>query len=165
MEREFRPLPGYEGMYEISNDGYYKPLFGKSKGKLLKGTYGKGYRFCSLKDKNGNRVYTGVHRLVAMAFIPNPDNLPHVNHKNEIKSDNRVENLEWITPKDNTNYGSAIEKRAKGVQRCVLCVETNELFESVSACAASLGTHISVISRCLSTGKTYKNLHFIKITK
>ena len=67
------------------------------------------YQYVQLKVNGKQRIYY-VHRLVAEAFIPNPDNLPEVNHKNEDKYDNRVENLEWCTHHYNTNYGSRTER-------------------------------------------------------
>lgn len=57
-------------------------------------------------SKGGRSSSMKVHRLVTMAFIPNPDNLPYVNHKNEVKTDNRVSNLEWCDSRYNTNYGT-----------------------------------------------------------
>lgn len=63
--------------------------------------------------KNGKRSYHSVHRLVAKAFIPNPKELPFVNHKNEKKADNRATNLEWCDAKYNTNYGTCIKRRAR----------------------------------------------------
>lgn len=63
--------------------------------------------------RNGETKRFLINRLVAITFIPNPENLPFVNHKNEIKTDNRVENLEWCTAKQNINYGTCIERRSK----------------------------------------------------
>lgn len=70
--------------------------------KILKGKLDKdGYREYQLRDKDGKRKYRRAHRLVMMAFIPNPNNLPQINHKNGVKDDNRLENLEWISAKNN----------------------------------------------------------------
>lgn len=73
-----------------------------------------GYLYVAL-SKNGKKDYLRVHRLVAEAFIPNLDNLPEVNHKDEDKTNNRVNNLEWCTPHDNKVYGSRREKVARKV--------------------------------------------------
>ena len=113
MIEEWRPVVGYEGLYEVSNTGrvrsldrYVKTCYGSyrlHKGKVLSpGIRPDGYLVVSLQY----RMFR-VHRLVAEAFLPNPDNLPQVNHKDEDKSNNRVDNLEWCDSKYNNNYGTA----------------------------------------------------------
>lgn len=113
MIEEWRPIYGYEGLYEVSSYGRvrsldryevnnlgYKRLL---KGKILSpGIRKDGYFVVSLRNKMFR-----VHRLVAQAFIPNPDELPQVNHKDEDKSNNNVDNLEWCDSKYNNNYGTA----------------------------------------------------------
>lgn len=110
-------IKGYEGKYKISNLGKVKSLdritiyFNKSKrnweGRILKNVVkhkkDNSYLHVTLFDKGSRKIYL-VHRLVAQAFIPNLNNLPQVNHKNGIKYDNKVENLEWITAKGNSNH-------------------------------------------------------------
>ena len=120
MNEEWRPIEGYEGLYEVSNlgrvrslDMYVKSRYGNyrlHKGKVLspaKDT--NGYLFVNL-TYNGKHNTIRVHRLVALTFIPNPDNLPEVNHKDEDKSNNRVDNLEFCDRKYNINYGSRKDK-------------------------------------------------------
>lgn len=90
--------------------------------KFLKSSFCKiGYTRVCLKTNENKRTFFYVHRLVAKAFIPNPENKPQVNHINEIKDDNRVENLEWVTALENNNHGTRnvrISKSNKGKLRC-----------------------------------------------
>lgn len=106
-KREWRPVPGYEGLYEVSNDGQVRSLFRYKKvlKPHLRNNY---YNYQLFKDKVGK--YIGAHRLVAMAFIPNPDGLPFVNHKDECRTNNSVENLEWCSPQYNSTYGTARQR-------------------------------------------------------
>ena len=116
----WRPIAGYEGLYEVSNLGrvrsldriQYNPVAATHKtfhpGHIMNGVVShRGYRMVALRDINGKRKNCSVHRLVAMAFIQNPNNLPFVNHLNYDKLDNRVENLEWCTEFENVHYGRA----------------------------------------------------------
>lgn len=105
----FLSVPGYEGLYEVSNLGNVKSL---RSGKLLKQSSNKGYKYVSLTKEGKSRGF-GVHRLVAMAFLPNPENLPEVNHKDETHDNNVLENLEWCSKKYNRNYGTYRERMSK----------------------------------------------------
>lgn len=97
---------GYK--FEVSNEGVVK-----MDGKTLKQRETiSGYMNVYPQKKGCTSV--GVHRLVASAFIPNPDNLPQVNHLNHQKHDNRVENLEWISVEDNNAYSNTVTKRFQG---------------------------------------------------
>ena len=88
--------------YEVSNMGQIR---NKTTGHIRKPRVHRGY--CDINImKNNTRIYRRVHRLVAIAFIPNPDNLPEINHINEDRTDNRVENLEWCDRTYNNNYGN-----------------------------------------------------------
>ena len=110
----WKPIPNYEGLYDASNFGRVKSLNYNHTGqiKVLKPKKNK-YGYLSItKKKNGLKKFYSVHRLVAMAFIPNPDNLPQVNHRNEIKTDNSVYNLEWCDTKYNCTYWSYREKQS-----------------------------------------------------
>lgn len=114
MDEIWKDIEGYEGLYQVSNLGRVKAFAKKGlwQDRILSCANSFGYRMIYLR-KNGRRNYHAVHRLVAKSFIPNPKKLPFVNHKNEKKDDNRVDNLEWCDAKYNTNYGTGIKRRAK----------------------------------------------------
>lgn len=116
MIEEWRPIEGYEGLYEVSSLGRVRSLdrYDSSnhfrRGKILKlQTDGRGYLMVVLSSNNKAKMYL-VHRMVAIAFIPNPDNLPEVNHRDENPSNDNVDNLEWCDRKYNNNYGSRIDR-------------------------------------------------------
>ena len=118
MKEKWKPVKGYENWYEVSNLGRVRSLDRQIKyrsihrtGKLIKLGCTRGYYYAKL-HKNNKRRYVGVHRLVADAFIPNPNNLPEVNHKDENKQNNCANNLEWCTRKYNVNYGTGKQRRA-----------------------------------------------------
>lgn len=116
MNEEWRPVKGFEGIYEVSNLGRVRSLDrvltlrnGRTqpiKGRIMKlGLHYKGYVRLMLSN-GGDREHSHfVHRLVAEAFIPNPGDLPEVNHKDQDKGNNRADNLEWCTHKENSRYG------------------------------------------------------------
>lgn len=125
LGEEWKDIKGYEGLYQVSNLGRVRSLsrYVKHrtiyilKGKLLKQrTRGKGYLAVTL-CKNSKLKHYYVHRLVAEAFIPNPNNLPQVNHKDENKSNNCVDNLEWCDDKYNTNYGTRNERHSMAIKK------------------------------------------------
>ena len=109
MDEIWRDIKGYEGLYQISNKGRVKSLYNGSERILKSHDNGAGYLNVILyKNTAFQSIY--IHSLVAIAFVPNPDNLPEVNHKDENKKNNCVENLEWMTRRDNINYGTRNER-------------------------------------------------------
>ena len=114
MEEVWKDITGYEGLYQVSNFGNIK-RDGKN---LSPGLGGNGYYLVVL-SKNGKTKSATVHRLVASAFIPNPNNYPYVNHKDETRTNNHVDNLEWCTPRYNAIYGNAKAKEAASKSRPV----------------------------------------------
>ena len=129
MEVVRKPVKGYDGYYEVDQFGrvfgldriikvndngrnYEKPIAGK---QLKQSMHTNGYKTVYL-TKDGKTKTLFVHRLVAEAFIPNVDNLPMVNHKDEDKTNNFVENLEWCTNDYNINYGTARKRQANKIR-------------------------------------------------
>lgn len=116
----WKEINGYEGLYKVSDEGKVMSMdrliynngnhtYNKVKGKELKILRSGNYYYVHLyKDKMCKNYY--IHRLVAMAFIPNPNNYDYINHKDENPSNNNIDNLEWCTASYNCNYGNHNQK-------------------------------------------------------
>ena len=111
MEK-WKPINGYEGLYEVSIYGNVKSFHKDKNGKSMKLCIQKNnhtnYKALILVDAEGIKKSFRVHRLVAEAFIDNPNNYNYINHKDENKLNNKANNLEWCTPYYNTHYGNSI---------------------------------------------------------
>ena len=118
----WKDIVGYEGLYQVSDWGNVRSLNYNHTGKtrLLKPAKdSRGYLYVCL-SKGGKQKFMSVHRLVAKAFIPNPLNLPVINHRDENPANNVVDNLEWCTQKYNVNYGTCGAKKAAKLSKVVL---------------------------------------------
>jgi hypothetical protein len=176
MQEIWKDIEGYEGYYQVSNMGGIRSITRKVWTSRHGGTYltrnGKllsiakdryGYHFVRLsKDNISKNLF--VHRLVAIAFIPNPNNLPIINHKNETKTDNRVQNLEWCTVKYNDNYGGRLERIYNSQRKAVVAIPIdggpNREYESIRDAALD-GFNKGKISECCN-GKcsAYRGYHW-----
>ena len=121
----WKDCKGYEGKYQVSNFGR---VWNVNNQKYLKPWISKGgYYLVNLMSKNGKIKHELIHRLVAIAFIDNPCNYPQVNHKDEDKTNNCVDNLEWCDCKYNNNYGTARERgRETLLNRGCNCTKVNQ---------------------------------------
>jgi hypothetical protein len=163
----WKDVVGYEGIYEISNLGRVKSLersewCGRNnsirvrKEKFLTcGINRRGYRTAHL-CKNGKINGHMVHRIVALAFIPNPNNLPHINHIDGNSSNNHIENLEWCDPKHNVNHAYENELTTTSDKTTLIHIETGESFHFRSKMKASefLGKSPNYLSHHMGNGKS-----------
>jgi hypothetical protein len=180
MSEIWKPVVGYEGLYEVSDCGNIRSLGTyKYSHKLCKPIWvnrirytrkcvdKKGYVYTGIGNKaQNNRKTVKLHRLVAEAFIPNPLHKPEINHLNGIKDDNRVENIEWCTPSENQKhaYRSGLsyctELRLKKFMKNrkvndipvaqIKNGKTINIFPSMQTAANKMNVDRSVISRCCS---------------
>ena len=166
----WKDVVGYEGLYQVSSFGKVRSLDRVNargwniKGKLLTVYLRKdGYLGVWLSKDRINKNFL-VHRLLAEAFIPNPDRLPCVNHKDEIRSHCFLENLEWITVKGNNNYGTRNKRMAsshmadpvfltklddlhRSNQKRVRCVETGKVYDSAKEAGHEVHGRVSAAAR------------------
>ena len=150
----WKDIPGFEGKYQISTFGRVSSI--KNHIILKQRTNNCGYSVVSLYNQYGERKHLFVHRLVAQSFIPNPDNLPQVNHLDEDKSNCRVTNLCWVSSSQNLTYGSQKLQRSVPVMACDKHGNIILYFDSLQE-ATKKGFSQSGISNCASgRTKTYK---------
>ena len=141
----WRTINGYEGLYEVSSEGEVASLrFNHTNNRKIirQSCNTNGYRIVKLY-KHGNKNTTRVHRLVAQAFLPNPNGYDQVNHKDGVRTNNCMQNLEWVDNSENqkhsvyclhTNYFAKVNKPIK-----VRDSETNKLYRSISEASRDTG--------------------------
>ena len=173
MQEIWKDIKGYDGKYQISNYGRVKSLLRYK--KILKPILQtKGYFYVSLCKPNKNFT---IHRLVAEEFIPNPENLPCVNHKDENKHNNHVDNLEWCTYEYNNNYGTCRERirksllnhpnKSKKVYQYTLDGKFVKEWESTKECGRNGFDQSNISSCCRGERKTHRGYRwsYTKICK
>ena len=164
MKEIWKDVVGYEGLYQVSNLGRVRSLERiarnnhKIKEKILTPQLINGY-LCVHFRKNNSSYTPLIHRLVAQAFLQNPNNLPQVNHKDEDKTNNNVSNLEWCDSKYNNNYGTKNEKisikltNRKDLSKVVIQIDKNtnvviNIFPSLKEAERQTGYNHSHIQKC-----------------
>lgn len=154
----WKDVVGYEGLYLISNMGRIistgkKRLYAKSrkhKRKLLHPFYDKlGYARLMLCGEDGSKKRWYVHKLVALAFLENPNNYTDVNHIDEDKTNNCAKNLKWISHRDNCNYGNRNKNIRKKVKTSIINkqkiinIDTGEIFNDIHEFGRKIGMNLS----------------------
>lgn len=153
MER-FIKISGYDN-YSVSNKGRVR---NDKSGRILKPRVGTSGYLQVNPCKDGKSQNKSVHRLVAEAFIPNPKGLSEVNHINEDKTDNRVENLEWCDRQHNVHHGTGIERMRLKQPHSKCCVVDNVVYVSVRSAERQLGIPRDSLKCALRRGlSSYKN--------
>lgn len=185
MKEIWKDISGYEGFYLVSNMGRVKSLpyeikyinkYGVEtttniKGKILNPSKvgrgwddGDGYLSVTLHNRSKNRRFL-VHRLVAKAFVPNPDGKPQVNHIDGDKANNRADNLEWCTREENMRHAYYTLKRLSTAFKSVkvICVETNEVFDSIAIAARANRLDRRTLSSAIQQNKLYGGFHWRRV--
>lgn len=150
-----KDIAGFEGKYAITEDGQ---VWSYRNNSFLRGEYLKsGYIRYSLQD-NGKRVRKLGHRLVAEAFLENPNNLPQVDHINGDKTNNSIENLRWVSPSDNR------KNRPKNRYCKIYCFENEKIYFSQPDAARELKISVESVGQSVRYGcKASKGYHFYRI--
>lgn len=166
MEEIWKDVKGFEGVYQVSNNGRVRSL--RRNIILRQGITRKGYKMVILCTNNIPKNYS-IHRLVAEAFLPNPNNLHFVNHKDENKTNNCVDNLEWCTPEHNCNHGTRNERisksqKKKKVSQYTLDGTLIKTYEGMNIAAKETNSNCSKISRCCKNKRKTHNGFIWKYT-
>ena len=151
MNKEiWKKINSLEDKYEVSNLGNVKSIYNNRNLTIQHNQTGYCYVVTSVNGKRKNKL---VHRLVAEAFLENPKNYPQVNHKDENKRNNNVDNLEWCTAEYNCNHGTFKERLSKSKKTKVKKVSSDgiiTIYDSVSDAAKMNNVSITAISKCIT---------------
>lgn len=161
----WKPIPGYEDRYLASSLGRIKsfPSRSRSNPTVLKMNLKPSGYYNVLLCKNGKAKTWRVHRLIAMAFLPNPSKLPQVNHKNGIKTDNRIENLEWSSASANMLHAYRVLGHKSGggePRKKIKCAETSKVYESLHDAERRTGISRQALAYCLKHNGVCRGLHW-----
>ena len=158
MKEEWKDIIGYEGYYQISNLGRVKSLEREVKcaynskrlvkERIMKCNKDKDGYLLVLLAKESKNKYFKVHRLVGIHYIDNPDNLPQINHKDENKQNNTVDNLEWCTNKYNNNYGTKNDKSKRPIIQLSLDYKYICRYKSIVEASKKINKNHSHIVQC-----------------
>ena len=162
MKEEWKDIPEFEGFYQVSNFGNVKNI--KTNHILKGGDNGRGYRFIFLCYNKKKRFY--IHRLVATAFIDNPNNYPEVNHIDGDKNNNRVDNLEWCSSLMNSLHKRYVLEKTNC--KAVKCIETNRVFNSITEASKLYNlqrTKIGQVANKRKGRKTCGGFHWVYVEK
>ena len=152
-------VKGYEGLYIIDE---YGNIFSIASNRYLSKQIDKyGYE-CIALTKNSITRHFKIHRLVAEAFIPNPNNYPQINHKDENKLNNNIDNLEWCTNYYNETYGTKQRRSAIARGKKVECIETGKIYNTITEASKETGICRETIRRMLKGNNIRKHKYTFK---
>lgn len=162
----WKEVYGFDTLYEVSNYGRVRTKFFKRRG------YTNSYRILTPVDNgngylrfnwslNGKQKTVYLHRLVACAFIKNPNGYKEINHLDENKLNNTADNLEWISHKDNCRYGTRNKRTGEKNKKPIICIENGIVYLSIKDAAKDLGVAVTAVSNCLNgRSKTCMGYHW-----
>lgn len=187
MKEEWRPIHGFEGLYEVSNLGQVrncrkrkpKSLFDTTLAQHVNGKRGVAKYISVGLWKDNKPAYKYIHRLVAEAFIPNPENKPYVNHKDGDPSNNKVDNLEWCTALENMKHAKELGllkppsvetsirnlSKVNDTNKIRLRCSNGQFYESLSSASKSLNISTDRIKRASKSGQPVEGYYFTQISK
>lgn len=153
-----KDIKDYEGLYAVTEEGQ---VWSYRSNKFLSPKVRADKRIEVNLYKNGQSKMFFVHRLVALAYIPNPEELPQINHKDENPQNNNINNLEWCDCKYNNNYGTHNERMGKAHSKAVYCIELDTTFYGTREAERQTGTnHVCICNCCKGKQKTAGGYHW-----